>query len=413
MSCCHPLQENTQRIVLEEKKRKREAAKKEADAKKAAAGGKVKAKTPEVEEEGCIIDNLLKEIRAGTSLKSTGRSGTVRRKGSNLSSSERGKLNSVVSRGRTSNRSRRRSSKSPSRSPMDIKGSEFVFPEDTSDSKNRLSMSSIAEHSAGDIPKGAIAPAAPIVVETAATPEHKVTPLQQGEPQSLHILETTPPGGATPTPSPAAVSPVGTLPMSPDMDILTSESPLPPNPPQQHSTPGDASVEAHTLSTGGHALTSEGHALTTGGHAFTSEGHTLASEGHVLTSEGHTLATGGQNTTTPANGTAISNHTQSPVVPSQQYAADKGTPTSSMPTTPPVVIGTNDIKSSPGAATSVHSQHKTIENGVEPSPKPSSGNGIEPVPKPSGDDRVLSSSASEAGSPQVRHFNIIVYWGVS
>ena len=78
-------QENHQRVILEEKRRKREEARRVAAEKKAAkaaaaaaAGGAEPHPLPEEEGEGCIIDNLLKEIRSGTTLRPTQRRGTQR-----------------------------------------------------------------------------------------------------------------------------------------------------------------------------------------------------------------------------------------------------------------------------------------------------------------------------------------------
>ena len=78
------LQENHQRVLLEEKRRKREEARKAAAEKKAAklaaagASGGSQQEPVEEEGEGCIIDNLLKEIRSGTTLRPTQRKATVR-----------------------------------------------------------------------------------------------------------------------------------------------------------------------------------------------------------------------------------------------------------------------------------------------------------------------------------------------
>ena len=68
-------QENHQRVILEEKRRKREEAKRLADAKKKerGAGKKVGPVVVEPEEGTCVIDNLLKEIRSGTTLRKTNR----------------------------------------------------------------------------------------------------------------------------------------------------------------------------------------------------------------------------------------------------------------------------------------------------------------------------------------------------
>ena len=63
---------------MEEKRRKREAAQKAAAEKRAAAKGNKPDSPPSEPEDGCIIDNLLKEIKSGTTLRSTNRK-TVRR----------------------------------------------------------------------------------------------------------------------------------------------------------------------------------------------------------------------------------------------------------------------------------------------------------------------------------------------
>lgn len=104
LSALPPLQENRQRVILEEKRRKREEARKAAAEKKAAAKGKTAEEPPPEEEgtehlyqdtlefsfspslppsplsfsEGCVIDNLLKEIRSGTTLRTTKRKSTHR-----------------------------------------------------------------------------------------------------------------------------------------------------------------------------------------------------------------------------------------------------------------------------------------------------------------------------------------------
>ena len=88
-----PLQENRQRVILEEKRRKREEAKKAADAKRKAKG-KEPARASLVEDEGCIIDNLLQEIRTGTTLRKTARKTIVRKP--QLSEAELGKLKRIA-----------------------------------------------------------------------------------------------------------------------------------------------------------------------------------------------------------------------------------------------------------------------------------------------------------------------------
>ena len=233
----------------------------------------MKAKSPEVADDGNIMDNLLKEIRSGTTLKSSGRKGTVRRKGSNLSSSELGKLNNMV---RSSSRRSRRSSRSPSKSPREVSG-EFVFPEDGAETKSLkklLSMESIAEHfvmpasptrsteataTTDATPKdaattpGSVVATPPAVIETAPTPEHKrphqppQKPAKQGG--GVASGEATP--NITATPNTAAV-PEGASAMSPPTtnDMMSQESPLPPTNQiprhQQHSTPTAGVAAPHS-----------------------------------------------------------------------------------------------------------------------------------------------------------------------
>ena len=78
---------------------------------------------PPEEEDGCIIDNLLKEIRSGTTLKSTGRKGTIRKKTS-LTTSDLSKLNSVMAKASAASP---RTSRAPSRTPS-LDWEEGVVP---------------------------------------------------------------------------------------------------------------------------------------------------------------------------------------------------------------------------------------------------------------------------------------------
>ena len=86
-------QENVQRIALEEKRRKREEQRKAAKGTKAARG---MAAPPPESNDGCIVDNLLKEIREGTSLRPTKRPSI--RRSHKLSSSDLKKLHDVATR---------------------------------------------------------------------------------------------------------------------------------------------------------------------------------------------------------------------------------------------------------------------------------------------------------------------------
>ena len=95
--------------MLEEKRKKREEAKKaaeEAKRKKLAAKGVTPAAEPEEpKEETCVIDNLLKEIRAGTTLKRTGQTSIRhRRQTTQLKKTDLKKLNQIVEKAATSPR---------------------------------------------------------------------------------------------------------------------------------------------------------------------------------------------------------------------------------------------------------------------------------------------------------------------
>ena len=187
------IQENHQRAILEAKRLKREAAKKEADAAKKKKGIKV-GKAPEVEEEGCIIDNLLKEIRAGTSLKSSGRKATVSRKSSTrLSHSDLGKLNKIVSRANSVRRSTSRSPStclSPGNQSPD-KSADFVFPEPPQSLTTPTEALTTPTRTQDDT--------LPIVTRTVPTPIEELASSQEEDPLPISTKATPTQPVATPT----------------------------------------------------------------------------------------------------------------------------------------------------------------------------------------------------------------------
>ncbi len=183
-------QENHQRKILEEKRLKREAAKREAEAKKRKKQGGNKSPPSPEPEDGCIIDNLLKEIRTGTSLKSSGRTSTIRRKKANLSSSDLGKLNNMVARAATKSSTRRSMSKSPSKSPTSAvaAGGDFVFPESARQPpQTTASMLAIQEKTE--------------VKVTAPSPAHDVATPPAGTKTTPPSVEAAPPAGPTTVPT--------------------------------------------------------------------------------------------------------------------------------------------------------------------------------------------------------------------
>ena len=87
------VQENRQRVILEEKRRKREEAKRAADeARKKKKGTNAAPKSPV--DDTNIIDNLLKEIRAGTTLRPT--STQLKRHRPSLKTAELEKLKKIA-----------------------------------------------------------------------------------------------------------------------------------------------------------------------------------------------------------------------------------------------------------------------------------------------------------------------------
>ena len=141
--CCHgypihahPLvspQENKQRVLLEEKRRKREEQKKaaeEARKKKLEAKGQDPGPPPP-EESDCIIDNLLKEIRAGTTLRATNRTSVRKsRRKSQLNAQDLAKLSVIM--GQAAAHPRSSSSEAPKVNveDMEVAGLESVAPSD-------------------------------------------------------------------------------------------------------------------------------------------------------------------------------------------------------------------------------------------------------------------------------------------
>lgn len=136
--------------MLEEKRKKREEAKKaaeEAKRKKLAAKGAAPTAEPEEpKEETCIIDNLLKEIRAGTTLKPTGQNSVrQRRRASQLKKGDLQKLNEIVEKAATTPRKLQ--------SPAASGESHFKFPvaaEQDENSINTVNTSNSAEIQTSD-----------------------------------------------------------------------------------------------------------------------------------------------------------------------------------------------------------------------------------------------------------------------
>ena len=135
------IQENDQRRQLEEKRKKREEAKKaaeEAKRKKMAAKGEAPTDEPEEpEEETCVIDNLLKEIRAGTTLRRTGQNSVHRRKRqtSQLNKGDLERLNQIVEKATASPRK--------SLTPVPGYESQFKFPVVDEENENESAINKV------------------------------------------------------------------------------------------------------------------------------------------------------------------------------------------------------------------------------------------------------------------------------
>ena len=135
------MQENDQRRQLEEKRKKREEAKKaaeEAKRKKMAAKGEAPTDEPEEpKEETCVIDNLLKEIRAGTTLRRTGQNSVHRRKRqtSQLNKGDLERLNQIVEKAAASPRK--------SLTPVPGYESQFKFPVVDEENKNESEINKV------------------------------------------------------------------------------------------------------------------------------------------------------------------------------------------------------------------------------------------------------------------------------
>lgn len=143
--------------MLEEKRKKREEAKKaaeEAKRKKLAAKGVTPAAEPEQpKEETCIIDNLLKEIRAGTTLKSTGQ-GSVRqrRRTSQLNKGDLQKLNQIVEKAATTPRSKETQFRFPAVPEQDENNVNTVSKSNSEEiqTSDRQAVENVGECSNGD-----------------------------------------------------------------------------------------------------------------------------------------------------------------------------------------------------------------------------------------------------------------------
>ena len=102
-------QENEQRRIMEEKKLKRELQKQADLARRASAAAKkgMAVEPPPEEEQGCIVDKLLQEIREGTTLRSTKRK-TIRRS-DQLNNDDIKKLKEIASKSEQAVNSKRTS----------------------------------------------------------------------------------------------------------------------------------------------------------------------------------------------------------------------------------------------------------------------------------------------------------------
>ena len=143
--------------MLEEKRKKREEAKKaaeEAKRKKLAAKGATPAAEPEEpKEETCIIDNLLKEIRAGTTLKPTGK-GSVRqrRRASQLKKGDLQKLNQIVEKAATTPHSKEAQFRFPAVPEQDENDSNTVSKSNGAEiqTSDQQAVENVGERSNGD-----------------------------------------------------------------------------------------------------------------------------------------------------------------------------------------------------------------------------------------------------------------------
>ena len=153
MTASDLIQENDQRRQLEVKRKKREEAKKaaeEAKRKKLAAKGEAPAPEPEEpQEETCVIDNLLKEIRAGTTLRQTGQNSVHkrRRRTSQLNKGDLEKLNQIVEKAASTPRKS---------TPVAGNESQFKFPVVDEDNENESEISKAGEVSGVETPSDSV-----------------------------------------------------------------------------------------------------------------------------------------------------------------------------------------------------------------------------------------------------------------
>lgn len=241
-NCSLFVQENRQREILEEKRRKREEAKRAAEEARRKKGQKAKAVTEVPEEDTNIVDNLLKEIRAGTTLRRTGH-GKRHSRPPTLNAEELQKLKKIAEQATTSPRSRKSSSttsphnRNPS-SPTALP--EFTFPEESANLMDR-----IVEEAARQIAEEATQKAAAVqasqdaLLPSAAPPTQTATPITppiQTATSAIPPAQTfAPPTPPTQTSTPAA--PLVQPPQPATPPVQPSQPTTPPVQPSQPATP--------------------------------------------------------------------------------------------------------------------------------------------------------------------------------
>lgn len=240
--CSLFVQENRQREILEEKRRKREEAKRAAEEARRKKGEKGKAVTEVPEEDINIVDNLLKEIRAGTTLRPT-KHGKRQSRPPTLNAEELQKLKKIAEQATTSPRSRKSSSttsphnRNPS-SPTALP--EFTFPEDSANLMDRIVEEAARQIAEEATQKAAAVQASQDVLLTPAAPPTQtatpITPPIQTATSAIPPAQTfAPPTPPTQTSTPAASLVQPPQPATPP--VQPSQPTTPPVQPSQPATP--------------------------------------------------------------------------------------------------------------------------------------------------------------------------------